>query len=316
MPGFIPPALATLKADPPPGKEWLHEVKFDGYRIQAHVDGGKVKLLTRSGLDWTGRFGDAIVQQLAGLDCDQAVIDGEIVVLSDNGVASFAALQAALSENRTERMFFYVFDLLHIDGVDIRDEPLVERKERLRVLLGGTANDAPLRYSEHFAEPGKVMLAHACRMGLEGVVSKHADAPYRSGRGLAWIKSKCTLRQEFVIVGYVPSTAAGRGLRSLLVAYHEKGELHYAGRVGTGFSTKIVDDLKRKLDGIRTEDAACRRTGCEGQESRLGQTGSRCRDRVPHLDRRRHPSPRILPGSSRGQASRGSRCRNRQTGEK
>ena len=253
MPGFIAPELATLKPIPPSGEEWLHEVKFDGYRIQAHVDGGKVKLFTRSGLDWTGRFGDAMVQHLAGLDCEQAIIDGEVVVLSENGVASFAALQAALSENRTDKMFFYVFDLLYIDGVDIRDEPLVERKERLRALLGETADDAPLRYSEHFAEPGKTMLAHACRMGLEGVVSKLADAPYRSGRTLAWIKSKCTLRQEFVIIGYVPSTAAGRGLRSLLVAYHEDGKLHYAGRVGTGFSTKIANDLKKKLDAIRAK---------------------------------------------------------------
>ncbi len=236
MPGFIEPQFATLRSSPPSGEEWLHEVKFDGYRIQAHIADGKVKLFTRKGLDWTGKFGKAIPAALAGLDCGDAVIDGEVAVLSDKGVASFSALQAALSSGRTEGMLFYAFDLLHLDGKDLRHEPLVERKAKLHGLVGVTEGSSPLRYSEHFVAPGQTMLAHACRMGLEGVVSKRADAPYQSGRSLAWIKSKCTLRQEFVILGYVPSQAAGRGLRSLVVGYYEKGKLHYGGRVGTGIS--------------------------------------------------------------------------------
>ncbi|MFI0845091.1 DNA ligase D [Mesorhizobium sp. IMUNJ 23232] len=251
LPDFVEPMLATLRTQPPAGGEWLHEVKFDGYRIQAHLAGGELKLLTRKGLDWTEKFGTPIANALAKLDCESAIIDGEIVVLADNGVASFSALQAALSEKQTEKMILYVFDLLYLDGQDFRDEPLVERKQRLETLVG--EGDGPLRYSEHFVEPGKTMLRHACRMGLEGVVSKRADAPYESGRSLEWIKSKCTNRQEFVIVGYVPSNAAGRGVRSLLVGYNNKGKLHYAGRVGTGFSNRMGDELKRRMDALKAK---------------------------------------------------------------
>lgn len=255
LPDFIPPCLATLSANPPSGDEWLHEVKFDGYRIQAHVNDGKVKLYTRKGLDWTARFGKPITEALAKLDCGNAVLDGEIVVLADKGVASFSALQLALSEERTEGMLFYLFDLLHIDGEDLRDDALIERKERLKALLGEDEAD-PLRYSEHFIEPGKTMLKHACRMGLEGVISKRAGAPYRSGRGHDWIKSKCTQRQELIIAGYLPSQKTGRGLRSLVMGYYEKGILKPAGRVGTGFSSKVADDLKKKLDAVKTGASA------------------------------------------------------------
>lgn len=252
MPDFIEPELATLSATPPSGTQWLREVKFDGYRIQAHVLDGSIKLYTRSGIDWTKRFGVRIVSSLRRLDCDETIIDGELVVLGENGVSSFSRLQAALSEGDLGLMTFYAFDLLYLHGEDMREEPLVERKERLQALLGQSERDAALRFSEHFNEPGQVMLQHACRMGLEGIVSKRADAPYRSGRGLAWIKTKCTLRQEFVIGGYLPSEKIGRGLRSLLVGFHQDGTLHYAGRVGTGFSTKGADDLKRQLDRLAT----------------------------------------------------------------
>src|SRR5436190_6507837 len=149
MPDFIPPALATLKATPPAGANWLHEVKFDGYRIQAHISAGKVKLFTRSGLDWTPRFGEALREELLGLKCDQAIIDGEIVVLSDKGVASFALLQADLSANRTDRMTYYAFDLLHLYNASLLDEPLLERKSQLDELLKQKSNRV-IRYSEHF----------------------------------------------------------------------------------------------------------------------------------------------------------------------
>ncbi len=265
LPKFVPPCLARLESRPPSGDEWLHEVKFDGYRMQAHLSGGTVTLYTRTGLDWTERFAGPITKELAGLDCESAILDGEIVVLGDNGISAFSELQLALSEGRPERMIFYVFDLLHIDGIDLSDEPLFDRKERLRDLIGAEGEGA-LRYSEHFHEPGKVMLAHACRMGLEGVVSKRADAPYRSGRGHDWIKSKCTLRQEFVIAGYLPSDKTGRGLRSLVVGYRDGGELKPAGRVGTGFSAPIANDLVGKLDALRAgkspfQGAAARERG-------------------------------------------------------
>lgn len=248
---FIEPALATLDRNAPSGKEWLHEVKFDGYRMQAHIAGTDIRLLTRTGLDWTARFGGEIPAALASLKCSDAILDGEIVVLADSGVSSFALLQGDLSAGRSGRMVYYVFDLLRLDGEDLRDEPLLERKERLRELLGSLVDDAPVRFSDHFVEPGSLILKHACRMGLEGVVSKRADAPYRSGRTGVWIKSKCTQRQEFVIGGYLPSDKSGRGLRSLLVGYHENGALKYAGRVGTGFTGKTDAALKKKLDAMK-----------------------------------------------------------------
>ncbi|MEP6567799.1 MAG: DNA ligase D, partial [Mesorhizobium sp.] len=182
-----------------------------------------------------------------------AIIDGEIVVLADSGVSSFSLLQQDLSANRTNRFIYYAFDLMRLDGQDLRGEPLVERKQALQDLLGKQSENSALRYSDHFAEPGKIMLQHACRMGLEGIVSKRADAPYRSGRGPAWVKSKCTARQEFVIGGYLPSEKTGRGLRSLLVGYFEAGKLHYAGRVGTGFSARMATDLKKKLDALKAD---------------------------------------------------------------
>ena len=221
-------------------------MKFDGYRIEAHVGGGAVKLYTRTGLDWTRRFGSHVAAALSGLDVKSAVIDGEIVVLGKGGVSTFSELQLALSDGNGERMIFYAFDLLWLDGEDIRREPLIDRKEKLRDLMQGLDEQGQLRLSEHFAEPGKVMLEHACRMGLEGVVSKRADAPYRSGRGHDWVKSKCTLRQEFVIAGYLPSQAAGRGIRSLVLAYHKDGKLQPVGHVGTGFSGRVMADLTQE----------------------------------------------------------------------
>ncbi|MBZ9821044.1 DNA ligase D [Mesorhizobium sp. CA4] len=250
---FIEPQLATLEKEAPGGDDWLHEVKFDGYRMQAQIEGSEVRLLTRAGLDWTGKFEGPVTTALAKLKCRDAIIDGEIVVLADSGVSSFPLLQADLSARRADRFIYYVFDLMRLDGEDLRREPLVERKQALAELLGEQSEDSALRFSDHFHEPGKIMLQHVCRMGLEGVVSKRADAPYRSGRGLSWIKSKCTLRQEFVIGGYLPSDKTGRGLRSLLVGFNEGGKLHYAGRVGTGFSGKVMTDLKKKLDSLETK---------------------------------------------------------------
>ncbi|ANN56006.1 DNA ligase [Mesorhizobium loti NZP2037] len=250
---FIEPQLATLERNAPPGKDWLHEVKFDGYRMQAQIAGTEVRLLTRTGLDWTDKFGSEIIAELAALKCSDAILDGEIVVLADNGVSSFALLQQDLSAKRKNRFLYYVFDLMRLDGKDLRAEPLVERKQALQELVGKQSENAAVRFSDHFFEPGKIMLEHACRMGLEGVVSKRADAPYRSGRGPTWVKSKCTARQEFVIGGYLPSDKTGRGLRSLLVGYYEGGKLQYAGRVGTGFSAKGAIALKNKLDALKAK---------------------------------------------------------------
>lgn len=256
LPDFVAPALATLAVAAPDGKEWLHEVKFDGYRIEARIEKGGVTLFTRTGLDWSARFGTNVAKALQDLPCESALIDGEIVVLADNGVSSFSALQAALSEGRTAKMVYFAFDLLYVDGEDLRGEPLLARKERLESLLHGAGDKGALRYSEHFVEPGETMLRQACRMGLEGVVSKRAGAPYRSGRGRDWIKSKCTQRQEFLIVGYVPSKAAGRRIASLVLGYHDGEALKPAGRVGTGFNEKSAAGLMRKLKPLTTKSSA------------------------------------------------------------
>lgn len=253
LPAFVEPCLATLQENPPAGETWLHEVKFDGYRLQARIEDGEAALLTRSGLDWTGRFGETLIAALRQLPCDNALIDGEVVALADGGISSFSALQQALSEERTDALVFFAFDLLFLDGEDLREEPLLARKERLEALLQKAELEGPVRYSEHFVEPGQSMLRHACRMGLEGVISKQADAPYRSGRGKSWIKSKCTQRQEFVIAGYVPSKTSGGALGSIVAAYHEDGALKPAGRVGTGFSRDSAAALKARLDAIRAE---------------------------------------------------------------
>lgn len=264
LPRFVEPCLATLQDKPPAGESWLHEVKFDGYRLQARIEDGKAVLLTRSGLDWTDRFGATLAQALGALPCETALIDGEVVALEENGLSSFSALQDALSEGRTGQLVFFAFDLLYLDGEDLRADPLVARKERLEALFQAIEGETPLRYSEHFIEPGQTMLRHACRMGLEGVISKRADAPYRSGRGRDWVKSKCTQRQEFVIAGYVPSKGSGRELGSIVAGYHKDGVLRPAGRVGTGFTRKSAATLKARLDAIKAASSPFQ--GAAGRE--------------------------------------------------
>lgn len=251
LPGFVAPALATLSAKPPAGKRWIHEIKFDGYRLQARIDAGRVKLLTRSGLDWTGKFGKQLVAAFKELPVGTALIDGELVVENANGVADFSALQAALSEGRTDEFVFYAFDLLHLDGYDLRSVPLVARKEALRRLLQDEAR--MLRYSAHFEEKGDVVLRHACRFSLEGMISKQRDGLYRSGRGKDWLKVKCTARQEFVVAGYVPSTTSRKAIGSLVLGYFRKGKLVHAGRVGTGFTASVAEDLHKKLERLRIQ---------------------------------------------------------------
>ena len=253
FPGFVPPALATLVRTPPRGAAWLHEIKFDGYRLQAQIRAAKAKLLTRSGQDWTGRFGEAVPAALAALPCKTAILDGELVVEGAGGASDFSALQADLGAGRSDRFFFYLFDLLYLDGEDLRRRPLVERKERLAALLEGAGD--PLRLSEHFEEDGEVMLRHACRLSLEGLVSKRRDDSYPTGRTRSWIKSKCSDRQEFVIAGYVPSTVANGLIGSLVLGYHRDGKLVHAGRVGTGFSRAAARDLAARLEPLRRKTA-------------------------------------------------------------
>ena len=248
LPSFVEPALATLVARAPKGSRWIHEIKFDGYRLQARIERGEVRLLTRSGLDWTAKFGTTVTAALAALPASAALIDGEMVVENGAGASDFSALQADLSEGRQHRFTFYAFDLLHLDGYDLTSCALLDRKAALSQLIGKDAGR--VRCSEHFPENGDLVLQHACRLSLEGVVSKQADAPYRSGRGKTWVKSKCSDRQEFVIGGFTPSSTSRRAIGSLVLGAFEDGELRHVGRVGTGFSVKVAEDLLNRLEPL------------------------------------------------------------------
>ncbi|RWM91877.1 MAG: DNA ligase D [Mesorhizobium sp.] len=249
LPDFVEPTLATLVSSAPSGQRWLHEIKFDGYRLQARIEASRVKLLTRSGLDWTKKFGKAVVSALADIPVGTALIDGELVVETSAGASDFSALQADLSEGRSDRFRFYVFDLLHLDGYDLRDVALIKRKELLEKIIG--SEGGIISYSGHFEEDGALVLRHACRLSLEGIVSKLRDAPYRSGRSKNWVKSKCSARQEFVVAGYVPSTTSRKAIGSLVLGVYDHGKLHHVGRVGTGYTAAVADSLFKKLERIR-----------------------------------------------------------------
>ncbi|MBM3598113.1 MAG: DNA ligase D [Alphaproteobacteria bacterium] len=254
MPDFLPVQLATLVAVPPAGPKWLHEIKFDGYRMQALIDDRKVRMLTRTGLDWTSKFGP-IAKALRELSVRSAIIDGEVVVQDQSGVSDFSALQQALSESKLDGLRYFAFDLLYLNGRDLTRLPLRERKAALAALLAANSGSALLLYSEHYLDRGREFFDQACRLALEGIVSKKAEAPYTAGRNPAWLKIKCTKRQEFVIGGWLSSTATGRDLRSLLVGYHEKGKLRYAGKVGTGFDEKSGGKLLAALKSRSRKDS-------------------------------------------------------------
>ena len=241
MPDFVPPQLCKLVDRPPGGEDWVHEIKFDGYRMQLRVESGKAVLRTRAGLDWSHRFPALVDEGGTFPDC---LIDGEVVALDEDGSPSFSGLQAALSEEKTENLIYFVFDLLHDGGEDLTGLPLSTRKARLKALLPDSDH---IRYVEHFTRGGDAVLQSACRMSLEGVVSKKLDAPYRSGKPGTWVKAKCRAGHEVVIGGW---TTTGDAFRSLIVGiYNDEGQLAHVGRVGTGFGRdkvgKLLPALKR-----------------------------------------------------------------------
>jgi bifunctional non-homologous end joining protein LigD len=207
--------------------------------------------MTRSGLDWTPRFGAAVMAALTALPARSALLDGELVVENAAGASDFSALQADLSEGRGDRFVLYLFDLLYLDGYDLCGAPLIERKTLLKTLLAGAK--PPLRYSDHFEESGELVLRHVCRLSLEGVVSKQRDAPYRSGRGKSWIKAKCSARQEFAIGGYVVSSTSRKAVGSLVLGAYNEGAFEHVGRVGTGFTQKVAHDLFAQLEPLEVK---------------------------------------------------------------
>ncbi len=245
LPAFQPPQLATLVDHVPAGGEWLHEVKYDGYRCLLAIAGTSAKAYTRTGLDWSDRFAP-IVAAAAKLGTGSALIDGEIVALDRDGKPSFQTLQAALKEGSSPLTFF-AFDVLEADGEDLTPLANKDRKARLAALLEGA--EEPIRYADHIAGEGEKLFATLCGAGYEGVISKRADAPYRGRRSQSWLKIKCIRRQEFVVVGWTPSEK-GRGFRSLLLGLNENGVLRYAGKVGTGFDAAGIEMLLGKLEPL------------------------------------------------------------------
>ncbi|WP_082441810.1 DNA ligase D, partial [Sphingomonas sp. Leaf33] len=250
IPNFRPLQLCTLVDSVPAGNGWLHEMKYDGYRALVAVAGGKAKVFTRTGLDWTGKF-PGVAAAAADLSVDSALIDGEIVAFKD-GKPDFSTLQDAISSGG-DGLALFAFDLLELDGEDLAARPLVERKARLRPLFDGT--DDTVRYSEHIVGSGEKLFAAMCAEGFEGVVSKRADAPYRGTRTKGWVKIKCTQRQEFVVIGWSESDKAGRGFKALLLGLNGPNGLRYAGKVGTGFSNDTMLDLRARLDRLARKTA-------------------------------------------------------------
>jgi bifunctional non-homologous end joining protein LigD len=243
------PQLASPVSAPPEGEDWLHEIKLDGYRTLARIEDGKARLITRSGHDWTDRYG-ALADSFVPIPCRQALIDGEVVVQDEEGLSSFAALQDTLSEGASHRLTFFAFDLLHLDGYDLREVPLARRKETLHTLLEGAVTPtSALQISEHVVGQGRAFFDQAARMGLEGVVSKRAGATYQPGRSKSWLKAKCVRSDEFVIVGYTESEAAS-GIAALLLAEAGDQGLRYAGRVGTGYSAAEAVRLQTRLEPL------------------------------------------------------------------
>jgi bifunctional non-homologous end joining protein LigD len=243
LPAFEPVQLATLVDHAPSGAGWMHEVKYDGYRALIAVGGGKARLYTRSGLDWSDKF-PGLIAAAEALDVGSALIDGEIVIFDEHGKPDFSTLQAAITSGDPQAMFF-AFDLLSLEGADLKALPNIERKERLRPLIpAGSA----FQFAEHILGSGEPLFKEMCNQKLEGIISKRADAPYRGKRTQAWLKVKCIQRQDYVILGWTDSSNRMRGFGALLMGVHEDGALRYAGKVGTGFDAKALTMLRKELD--------------------------------------------------------------------
>jgi bifunctional non-homologous end joining protein LigD len=243
MPGFIKPQLATLKAKAPSGGQWLHEIKYDGYRIQLHVDRGTKSAYTRNGLNWTKRF-----SAIAGaLDIPgQAIIDGEVVVIRE-GRTNFSELQADLARGSQARLLYYAFDLLWLDGKDLRKRPQLERKSLLKELFDAHGLEAPVLYGEHVEGNGQHLFEAAARLNYEGIVSKNPDAPYRSDRNEGWLKIKTARRGKFPVVGFVKDPS---GVAALYLGKREGKDLLYMGKVGTGWSRTVSGQIRKQLDRV------------------------------------------------------------------
>jgi bifunctional non-homologous end joining protein LigD len=254
--------LATLVDQAPEGDDWLHEQKFDGYRIVADRRGAEVRLLSRRFKDWTSAF-PSVAEAVGALGVKRVVLDGEVAVFEADGRTSFQALQNARSAQDGGRFTYVVFDLLVLDDEVLIDRPLEERKARLRALIEGEGNAARasaaavIRLSEHVVGRGGELFRAACAQRLEGIVSKRRDAPYAAGRGLTWVKTKCIQRQEMVIGGWTDPERSREAVGALLLGYYDDdGRLCYAGKVGTGFTSRSLVEVRRALDQVAVAKSA------------------------------------------------------------
>ncbi|MBR1216179.1 non-homologous end-joining DNA ligase [Bradyrhizobium sp. JYMT SZCCT0180] len=242
MPRFIKPQLATLKCKAPKGEQWIHEIKYDGYRVQLHINAGKKRAFTRNGHDWVKKFSlIAGAFDISG----QAIIDGEVVVIHE-GRTNFSELQAELASGGQDRLVFYAFDLLWRNG-DLRKLPQLQRKEMLADLIGENDIDMPVLYSEYLTGDGQEMFEHAAKLGWEGIISKRADASYRSERTEAWQKIKCVMKGRFPVIGFVKDPT---GVAALYLGKKEGKELVYMGKVGTGWSRTVSSQIRKQLDTV------------------------------------------------------------------
>jgi bifunctional non-homologous end joining protein LigD len=249
LPEKLAPQLASVAKQAPPGEEWLHEIKYDGYRLIARVDHGRVRLLTRNGLDWTAKF-PALRRVFAVLPVETALVDGELVALAPDGTTSFSRLQDAIAAPRTDGLVFFAFDLLYRDGMDLRDAALDDRKAALAEMIPHAAEGA-LRYSDHQPGHGREFAKQARRFKLEGIVSKRRDRPYRSGRSGDWLKIKFRNSEEFAVIGFTDPAGSREGFGALLLGYYDgRGKLRYAGRAGSGFAAAQLTLLRQRLEGL------------------------------------------------------------------
>jgi len=263
MPRFVQPELATLVDDAPRGDDWLHEVKFDGYRAICRVEAGTVEIRSRNGKDWTAPY-QALAEELAALPVESAMLDGEVVVQLPDGTTSFEQLRRVAGADGAERgrrgdgggrLLYYVFDLLYLEGFALLDVTIEERRELLRRLLAQVGEGGRILYSDHIAGDGPAVLEQACGLGLEGIVSKRTATRYRPGaRGADWVKSKCRNEQEFVIGGYTDPSGARVGFGALLLGVMGADGLRYVSKVGTGFDDKLLRSLGERLRGMEMDD--------------------------------------------------------------
>ena len=256
FPGFIEPSLASSIEKVPSGARWIHEIKFDGYRVQIHLANEAVKIFTRRGIDWTNRF-KKIAHDAWHIAAGSAIIDGEVVVPAENGTTDFSVLQNEL-KGKSNKIVMVAFDLLYLNGYDLQKLPLIERKTHLKKVIGGT----DLQFSESFEVDGPDMFAHACKVGLEGVVSKVRDSRYSSGRGNDWVKKTCAQRETLTIAGFALD---GNKWDGIYVGRRKGTDLVYAGKVDHGFDTKSAADLRRRLTPlIRTTQPYAKRIAHKG----------------------------------------------------